>query len=714
MTTHASWVGRSLTFGLSLWMAGAGTAGAFQMFPANEIQEAHALRQRVLAEIPQLDPEQLRRGHGLSPEELASAEKGLASLHSWESENPFFYWAQGQLLRQTKGSDAGAAAFDQARQAAGQRVLIHWLLWQEYLAGDLRSEAEQEERLLQTIQLSWGLARFPLLAAEEVRLGAEAADRGELGRALALYDSAIANTPDSPEALFGRASLVWQTDKARVFEALRDLAIGLSQSLRGRETGSRVGSNMLLSLLMAWVVALCLVALVFAIRMQPLFRHELSERLLKSLPSPSQASLSLLLFLLPLAAGLGLCWAAIAVFLVCAPYMTRRERVAVSLLLAVLGILPFGYEWVATRHILASSQQFALVQAVERGGRGEGLVQDLRGWAEKAPRDGLPHYYLGLVLKRRGELDQAEAEMAKASQLLPGVGFVQVGLGNVQYLLGRLPEAEATYRRAAEILPASASVQLNLSKLYTQRLQLDQSNEAVSRSLSLDPLMARTVSLFHGQGFTQFVIDEPVPWDPLAADLAQGRGGMRAVTEGLWGSPLRGVSLQLLPYAVGAVLILFWTHVMLRGGTRPVRRCQQCGTPFCGRCQSNPKEKVYCGPCAAVFRRREGVTAFVRGRRLREGEEWLRRERVRLGILGSVIPGGSDLYRGRIVRGILLCVPAVWLVAEGFALDHLMPSFRFASPVPGPMRYTATFVLLGTLYLYSLHRSWRRPISEAR
>jgi tetratricopeptide (TPR) repeat protein len=456
------------------------------------------------------------------------------------------------------------------------------------------------------------------------------------------------------------------------------------------------------------------VALVFAIRMQPLFRHELSERLLKSLPSPSQASLSLLLFLLPLAAGLGLCWAAIAVFLVCAPYMTRRERVAVSLLLAVLGILPFGYEWVATRHILASSQQFALVQAVERGGRGEGLVQDLRGWAEKAPRDGLPHYYLGLVLKRRGELDQAEAEMAKASQLLPGVGFVQVGLGNVQYLLGRLPEAEATYRRAAEILPASASVQLNLSKLYTQRLQLDQSNEAVSRSLSLDPLMARTVSLFHGQGFTQFVIDEPVPWDPLAADLAQGRGGMRAVTEGLWGSPLRGVSLQLLPYAVGAVLILFWTHVMLRGGTRPVRRCQQCGTPFCGRCQSNPKEKVYCGPCAAVFRRREGVTAFVRGRRLREGEEWLRRERVRLGILGSVIPGGSDLYRGRIVRGILLCVPAVWLVAEGFALDHLMPSFRFASPVPGPMRYTATIVLLGTLYLYSLHRSWRRPISEAR
>jgi hypothetical protein len=115
-----------------------------------------------------------------------------------------------------------------------------------------------------------------------------------------------------------------------------------------------------------------------------------------------------------------------------------------------------------------------------------------------------------------------------------------------------------------------------------------------------------------------------------------------------------------------------------------------------------------------VFRHRDGVTAFARGRRIREGEEWLRRERARTGILGSVVPGGGELYGGRLIRGILLCVPAVWLLAEVFLLDRLTPSFRFASPVPGPIRYKVAFLLLAALYLYSAHRSWGRGITEVR
>ena len=291
---------------------------------------------------------------------------------------------------------------------------------------------------------------------------------------------------------------------------------------------------------------------------------------------------------------------------------------------------------------------------------------------------------------------------------------MQVGLGNLEYLQGRLPDAEATYRRAAEIMPASAAVQLNLSKLYTQRLQFDQSNVALTRSNKLDPDMVRAVSYFHGQGITQFVIDEWVPWDALAASLTLRTGGVRAVAEGFWGAPLRGVRLTLLPYVAALLLVLFWAHVMLRGRRPPVRRCVQCGTPFCRKCQTNPKEKEYCGPCAAVFRQREGVAAFVRVRRLREGEEWLRQERTRVGILGSVVPGGSDLYRGRTLRGLLLCLPAVWLLTEGMALDLWTPSFRFASPLPSPIRWAVAVLLILGLYLYSVRRSWRGSVTALR
>lgn len=131
------------------------------MFPAAEVQEAHALRERILAEVPQLDPRQLPERARLSPELVTVAQQRLAALQSREAENPFFHWAQGEVLRQTQGPAAAAPLFERARQTAGQRALIHWLLWQDFLGRDLREEAQREERALQAIQLTWGLARFP-------------------------------------------------------------------------------------------------------------------------------------------------------------------------------------------------------------------------------------------------------------------------------------------------------------------------------------------------------------------------------------------------------------------------------------------------------------------------------------------------------------------------------------------------------------------------
>jgi hypothetical protein len=194
------------------------------MFPAAELAEAHTLRQRILSEVPQLDPRRLREEPRLSPEALTQIQQRLAAVQAREAENPFFHWAQGEVLRQTQGSAAAAPALERARQSAGQRFLIHWMLWQDFIGRDLREEARREERALQAIQLTWGMSRFPLLAAEEMRLGADAALSGELTRAATLYDAALANAPESPEAMIRRASLAWQVDKGRLLQVIRDLA----------------------------------------------------------------------------------------------------------------------------------------------------------------------------------------------------------------------------------------------------------------------------------------------------------------------------------------------------------------------------------------------------------------------------------------------------------------------------------------------------------
>ena len=272
---------------------------------------------------------------------------------------------------------------------------------------------------------------------------------------------------------------------------------------------------------------------------------------------------------------------------------------------------------------------------------------------------------------------------------------------------------KSEHAKSAEIVPTSAAVQLNLSELYTQRLQFDHSEVALARSVKLDPRTTRMVSFFHGQGLTGVVVDESVPWDALASELTPPMRDVRAAAEGFWGNLLCGVSLARLPYTAGLLLILFWAHAILRGRTPPVRHCQQCGASYCRKCQPNPKEVEYCTPCASVFRRREGVVAFVRGLRIREGEEHVRREHTRAGILGSVLPGGGDVYAGCMGLGLLLSLSAIWLFHEAFLLESLIPNLRFPSPLPGLVRYPLTLLLLGVLYLYSAQRSWNRRIPGA-
>jgi hypothetical protein len=108
------------------------------------------------------------------------------------------------------------------------------------------------------------------------------------------------------------------------------------------------------------------------------------------------------------------------------------------------------------------------------------------------------------------------------------------------------------------------------------------------------------------------------------------------------------------------------------------------------------------------------VAAVVKVRRIREGEEWARQEHARIGILGSILPGGSDLYRGRVIWGLGLALPAVWLLLDGLLLDLLTPTLRFVSPLPGPLRWTVAILPLLGLYALSIQRSWRQPVRGSR
>ncbi len=683
-------------------------AAALQIAPTLEVQEAHALQQRILTALPQLAARQPRDNSRLSPEILRQLQERMETLRTQEADNPFLDWAEGVILQQTDDPGSARTAFERAAKAAGSRFLVHWLLWQDFLARSLDEAAVQEEARLQEIMVRWGLSRFPLLSSELIRYAGEAMDSGDADRAFILYGRAASYTPEMPRALIGLAAATWQAHKLRFMEAGWDVLCGLAPALRTGIARSYLSRNLLLSLTVAWLAVLCLVAGIFGLKTQPLFAHEVLRHGVIRVAPEARFGLGLLLFLLPLALGLGLVWTAVWAMLVSAPFLTRREGLLVSALFVGLAIMPIGYRWIATGHLRASSPHLALAQAVERGERGEGLVGGLRQWSQEGPDSGLASYYLGLVLKRRGDLEGAQAAMAKAGQERPRAAFVQVGLGNLDFLQGRVADAEAAYLRAVDQGPPSATVQMNLAQVYAQRMQLDQYDLAVARSLKLDPHMLSTVSRFHAAGVTGLVSDESVPWDVLAGAVTPPPAAIEEVAEGLWGSPLRGIRLPVLPGVAAGLLLIFWGYRFARRESLPARHCEECGRIFCGTCRTSAKERRYCPRCAGSGQR-EGVAAVVRTRRLRETEEWLAREQTRTEVLGTLLPGGSDLYSGRLLPGFLLCLAGVWIALEGLLLPALTPSLRLPSPLPWTIRWLAALAVLSGLYFVSRRRCRQKP-----
>jgi tetratricopeptide (TPR) repeat protein len=693
-----------------LCATGAGRADAFDLFPDAVVLDAHQMRQRVQEAIPDLELSRLRGRAKLPSDSLAAAAERLAGLEPRDAANPFLLWARGELTRRTKDREAAQPFFERAVQAAGAKAVVHWMLWQEFLARGLWREAERHEQALLTLQMRAGLTEAPLLSDTLLAAARHAMMEGDAGSAAALFTRVLTYDPDRSDALAGRAGARWSLGPAGILGVPGDVVRSLVAGLRDRLIAGRLISNLLLGLMTAWLLCLLIAAGIAALKSHALFLHDLKEGPLRSFLPAAQWSLSLLLLLLPLMLGLGLLWTAAAVLVITAPYFSRRERIVVSVLLCGLAVMPMGYRWIAREHILAASPRLATSLTAERGGMGDSLLATLTSWRTDNPSSGLAAYYLGLVQKRRGDLTAAETAMAEAVKLRPHWSFAHTGLGNIQFLAGKTAEAEASYRRADAVHPSFASA-ANLGALYAVQVEVEKSSEWLTKSQRLDGFAAGRVARAGLSGGVVAVMDERMQGSMLASGLGE-EDEHDAVAEGFWVAPLRGIRLGWLPGVAFALLAAFWGHATLRGA-RVARRCQECGTPFCTHCHADYRERSYCSPCTPVFRDREGVPAMVKLARFREADGWVRRERLWTAWLGTLVPGGGWWYLGG-AAALPVSLLSLWALLEGILLDLLAPSLRFVSPLPSSLRAAGALLVVVALQGLSAWRSRRRPASGSR
>ncbi len=673
----------------------------------NEIRDAVALWHRVFGTLPALE-QFIQEGRPPRVQNVEKLGAALEAVSREEASNPFLPLARGALFTLTKsGQVKGQAA--KASSLAGDRVAVRWLLYKAFLDLGQGAAADRELRRIREIRDRLGLDRITYLGwylAQSAKTLAARQNLQEAEKALAL---AAEFDPALPEVFFAQARILLGRGSPR---GLVPLVKGWWISLTSPTYGLSHWANILASFLFAIPLILLLVGLLLIVRVTHLFGHDLAERKRQRLSPTAQAFLPIPIYLLPVLLGLGLLPSLLLSLLLLGIYLKGRERLLWGGLVLSLLLLPSGYRLLATMITTTTSPRFVALLRVEEGSRGQETEAALRRWTNEAPHDPLPRFYLGQVLRSRGELQKGIKAYSQVQTSGSPEAAVWTNRGNLALLAGNLAEAQSAYEKAIALSPDLAYPRFNLSQLLTERLLLEKAQEEYAQAIREMPTLEARMKQAVADGRKRVIVDAPFPVTGLWHRIPFLDSSSPEMAEIIWGGRFLGVSLAQLRWMVGGYFIAFGGIFWFRKRRRFARACQECGRAFCPRCQRLLGEIRLCTRCAIIERVRSGeAPPTVKSVPVEE----VQREPRWLGVALALIPGIEGIYRGRILWGFLLLTVTLFVISPLLGA-HLAPA-TYLPGAPLPYHVSVSILVLVCLYMLTALTTTgrrRRRAKEAR
>lgn len=170
----------------------------------------------------------------------------------------------------------------------------------------------------------------------------------------------------------------------------------------------------------------------------------------------------------------------------------------------------------------ALQELFTLLDAQNRAGE---LEAPLREAIRRAPQAGMLHNWLGLVLKRRGDLHGAEIEFRKGLEVAPDLAGVMANLGGLYLQEGRASEAVAILERALDGDPRNVQARTNLivalgleHDLEGARARADESEKQGQMAPTIYNALAYALHVNGRDAEALEALDKALALDPRSAD----------------------------------------------------------------------------------------------------------------------------------------------------------------------------------------------------
>ena len=593
-------------------------------------------------------------------------------------------------------------------------------------------------RDLDRVRRDNGIPNLPDAATALVRAAQERAAGGDTTTAQHLLQAALGVAPDLPHPHYVMASLIWQEDRGKVFDALSHIFRGWAKEWQHLPSRMRLLGNQLTLGLLTYLIVLFLFALIQLRRHFANLAHDLSHLFPRGVSQFQAGLFTLLLLFVPLVASLGVL-TLLAFWLVALWwYQSRQERAVSVALVLILLLSPFLARLTASTVGFFNSPT-ATVYSCLSGPCSRPEVERLEQSCKSPDAPRLACFAVGMVRARqggrtRGLLDEASIYLASLDNETGSFGHAavtayanvlqakaiahcsirrQLGGTGVDETYRRLAsKALAAYDRAAELGPAAIpyyNKSLMLRRLgkadeaeQSYRLAVDEDEAAVlalDQELKGDRAVSPCTESFN---LNRTLGWASLPMGTLFSSSLSAQHVMEAELPFLHGVLVGNLSTVLLIGVGGGAVVLMLLLSLVRGLVRPSWRCSQCKQVGCVRCRRELAHLDICDSCLFIRVKGSFVDAkelWFRERRI-QSEESTRRRVSRL--LSLVLPGSGHLYRGDCVVGVILITLFTGSILNAVGGAGLAPSTVIVSHGAGVVGSIAWGLVAGIVYIVGL------------
>ncbi len=537
-------------------------------------------------------------------------------------------------------------------------------LWEAFRVANLGSDVSAEQKArsaLLRIRSALGSPDMEHWSMGLIRAAKGHADKGDVGGAVEIAESAVQMAPHLAPAWSGLAEIYFQTDPTSVARSGHSLAMALKWSVLDRRYQRALVANIASVLGMAWAILSIVYFLVMLLRRGRYFLYDFHFLFPRAIARWQSALLAYIVLVAPVVFRAGLVPWLLVLFLALTLYLSLAERVVGAVLIAGVTALPLISEWVTHRTAFSQTpaEPLSLLEQAEPGSERIAkqfltLVQENKATFEQT-------FALGTFELRRGNLESAVTHLKAALALRSEDPSARHNLGVALLLQGDLENPRALFTAVLHSNPNSAATHWNMARLLQRRYEtygeqaagdVDRARESFLKAQALDPDLPTSTEVPKEGGAANSLLRlVNLPAETLFA-FAKSNEAPKRVRAQLSLMLLGDVSepfAYLYPVFVSAALVAFGSLSRRLAAARPCSRCASAVS-----IRGAPELSVgsqLCSQCVNVFTKRNAVLASAKVRKQLEIARYEAARDRTTSLLGVVFSGVGHLFAGSPVRG---------------------------------------------------------------